>query len=69
MLGHMTEWMWIGMGFMALFWIVAIVFGVWAIRRATSRPSGNALRVLEERFARVEIDQEELIRRREAIGR
>lgn len=68
-MGHMTEWMWIGMGFMALFWIVAIVLGVWASRHARSRPSGKALHILEERFARGEIDQEGFSRRRETMGR
>jgi putative membrane protein len=68
MLGHMSGWMWWGMGAMVLFWVALIAFGVWAVRRFADRPSG-AYRVLEERFARGEIDAEEFEKRRKLIER
>jgi putative membrane protein len=53
--------MWVGG---LLFWGSLIAFGVWAIRRFTDRPRRNeARRVLEDRFARGEIDAEEFGRR------
>jgi putative membrane protein len=60
--------MWLGMVFMVLLWATLIVFGVWAIRRFTDRSSGSAPRILEERFARGEIDAEEFQRQREMLG-
>jgi putative membrane protein len=60
--------MWLGMVFMVLLWATLIVFGVWAIRRFTDRSSGSARRILEERFARGEIDAEEFQRQREMLG-
>ncbi|MGH2556894.1 MAG: SHOCT domain-containing protein [Actinomycetota bacterium] len=59
--GPWIWWMWIGG---LVFWGSLIAFGVWAIRRFTDRPRrSNARRVLEERFARGEIDEEEFRRR------
>ena len=53
--------MWIGG---LLFWGALLGFGVWAIRRFTDRPRAtDARRILEERFARGEIDAEEFERR------
>ena len=54
-------------GFMWLFWILLIVVIVWAVRGLGGGPSGPArgrtdktpLQILEERFARGEIDEEE----------
>ncbi len=58
-----------------LFWIVVIVLIVWAFRRGRwGRPGGphrhrqSAAEVLEHRFARGEIDDEEFRRRRSVLG-
>ncbi len=47
-----------------VFWGAAIAFGVWAVRRSAGRPRSSALRILEERFAKGEIDAEEFERQR-----
>jgi uncharacterized membrane protein len=61
-------WM-IPMGLIGVaFWGALIWFGVWAVRRFTEdRPGTNARRTLEERFARGEIDDEELQQRLRVI--
>jgi putative membrane protein len=55
--------------FMVLFWGAVIALVVWAIRQfRPARPEGDpAMRILEERFARGEIDAEEFTRRRDAL--
>jgi putative membrane protein len=59
-------WMWI-VGL--LFWGSLLAFGVWAVLRFTRRDSGHgARRVLEERFARGEIDAEEFHRRLQVLA-
>ncbi|MGH2653341.1 MAG: SHOCT domain-containing protein [Actinomycetota bacterium] len=59
--------MWI---FPLLFFGVLIAFGVWAVRRFTERgPRSSARQILEERFARGEIDTEEFERRVRALER
>ena len=46
-----------------VFWGTLIWFGVWTVRRFTDRPRrGSGYRTLEERFARGEIDAQELAR-------
>ena len=62
MLG-MSWWMW----FPGLVVLVAlIVFGTWAVNRSAPR-TGGPLRILEERYARGEIDAEEFERRRATL--
>jgi putative membrane protein len=69
---------WVGWFFMAfmmmVFWGLLIVLVVWLVR--TTRPfpgkddgrdRSNALAILEERFARGEIDREEFEQRRAAL--
>ncbi|MGZ4108526.1 MAG: SHOCT domain-containing protein [Actinomycetota bacterium] len=58
--------------FMVLFWGAIIALAVWAVRQF--RPEGTrargadpAMRILEERFARGEIDVDEFTRRRDAL--
>lgn len=66
LVGPWMMWtMWLGG---LLFWGALIAFGVWAVRRFTEgRGSGDARRILSERFARGEIDEEEFARRRRAL--
>ena len=62
-----------GFGFlwMALFWAGVILLVLWAVRQSGGReaePRNRALEILEERFARGEIDIEEFgSRRRELV--
>lgn len=77
MLWH-DQWGW-GLGgyflmllVMVLFWGAVIALVVWGVRqfRPAGGPSGgepNAMRILEERFARGEIDADEFERRREIL--
>lgn len=62
--------MWWGMWILpVLFSGLLIGFGVWAVRRLTDRdPPSHAKRILEERFARGEIDAEEFEARRRLLG-
>ncbi len=61
--------MWLGM---ILFWGGLIWFGVWLIRRSDHAPSSkppahDPRGILEERFARGEIDEEEFERRMKVL--
>jgi putative membrane protein len=65
---------WIGLLFMALFWVGVIALVVWAVRQGGSTTTAaaapnRALDILEERFARGEIDLEEFELRRSALTR
>jgi putative membrane protein len=61
-----------GFGFlwMALFWIGLILVAVWAVRGADERRHDprQALDILEERFARGELDTEEFVARRRELA-
>ncbi len=67
MWGHMNNWGWGGMGWgMLLFWAALIVGIVWLVKAIRSpngpadrRPEKSALDILQERYARGEIDREE----------
>ncbi len=69
--------MWYGAGgwwmfSMLLFWGGLIALIVWAVRAASDRPSrdrdrNRALEILEERYARGEIDHEEFEQRRRIL--
>ncbi len=66
-------WGYGGFGFlwMALFWIGIALLVTWAVRRGDEDRAParrRALDVLEERFARGEIDAEEFEARRRALG-
>lgn len=76
--GYDWSWTWgmgVGMLFMALFWVLVVAGSVWLVLTLTrDRASGgtagegrSALRVLEERLARGEIDVEEFRARKEAL--
>ncbi len=60
-----------GGGFMWLIWIAVILLIVWAVR--DTRPGGGhpkrtPLEILDDRYARGEIDDEEYRRRRATLG-
>lgn len=64
---------WMGLSMM-LFWVGVIAVVIWAVRAANRRsnrdPSDRrALDVLEERYARGEIDDEEFDRRKAKLER
>jgi putative membrane protein len=67
-------WGYGGLGFlwMALFWVGVIALIVWAVRspqETSSRPQRTALEILEERFARGEIDADDFnARHRQLAG-
>jgi putative membrane protein len=73
---HM-DGVWMGPGMWFVMWILPLVFfgiligfGVWAVRRFTERgPRSSARQILEERFARGEIDPEEFETRLRALER
>lgn len=67
-------WGYGGFGFlwMALFWIGVILLVVWTVRRSeepTTRSQRSALEILEERFARGELDADEFTARRQQLVR
>ena len=64
---------WMGLS-MILFWVGVIAVAIWAVRAADRRSNRDpsvrrALDVLEERYARGEIDDEEFERRRATLVR
>ena len=74
--GHMDGFGWgmMGMGWLLMLVVVGLI--VWAVVQATSRsprrdddPTASAQRILAERFARGEIDDEEYRRRSDELGR
>lgn len=66
-------WGYGGLGFlwMALFWAGVILLVVWAIRRPEEHGDSRrrALEILEERYARGEVDAEEFTARRQQLVR
>jgi putative membrane protein len=68
-------WYWHGMGpwgwmMMIAFWTVVILLVIWAIRstaRQGQRDEDSALRILDDRFARGEIDREDYEERRRVL--
>lgn len=73
---HMDGWGWMWLG--GLLWLLVIAGIValvaWLVVRASqsggaaTRSTDQARRILAERFARGEIDEEEYIRRRDLLG-
>lgn len=64
----------LGGGFMWIFWLLLILVLVWAIRAGTSRSDDQARHrtpreLLDERFARGEIEEEEYRKRRSELER
>lgn len=67
-------WGYGGLGFlwMALFWVGVILLVVWAVRRPeddTTVRKPTALEILEERYARGELDADEFTARRQQLVR
>lgn len=65
-------WGYGGIGFlwMALFWVGVILLVAWAVRRpddGRERSHGRALEILEERYARGELDADEFTARRRQL--
>ncbi|NOY57187.1 MAG: hypothetical protein GXP34_14555 [Actinobacteria bacterium] len=64
---------WLGPLWMLLFWVGIVVLIVWAVRSGSSgsgtRPKSRALEILEERYARGEIDHDEFVARRDELSR
>lgn len=66
---------WFGMVFMLLFWVAIIVGAIWLIKwlsergskESTSTSKKRALEILDEKYARGEIDDEEYERRKRKI--
>lgn len=66
------HWSFFGGGFMWLFWILVIVAVAMLIRSLTSDnsnkpPPESALDILEKRYARGELDEDEFERRRSKL--
>jgi putative membrane protein len=66
--GPMMGWMWTW----SLLGLLALLGLVWLVIRLTAHPGGtlpsSARRILDERYARGEIDEEEYRRRRAGLG-
>lgn len=69
-------WGWLGALWMVLFWAGIILLVVWAVKALSSNDSrfgGSAgsrgLEILEERYARGEIDRDEFVSRRDELRR
>lgn len=64
---------WLGGLWMVLFWVGVVLLIVWAVRfvptGGQSQRGSSALEILEERFARGEIDATELAERRRELTR
>lgn len=72
MMWHWGSGAWLGGLWMVLFWVGVVLLIVWAVRAVSAHqsPAGrSALDILEERFARGEIDTAELIERRRELTR
>lgn len=70
----MYEWHGMGGGFMWIFWIVLLVALLWALKVATSGRGSSterhksALEILEERYAKGEIERDEFEQKRKDLG-
>lgn len=70
-------WHWNGMGvwgwtMMVVFWMIVLGVVIWTVRSTTrpaTRDENQALRLLDERYARGEIDQDEYEERRRTLER
>ncbi|WP_055669081.1 SHOCT domain-containing protein [Desnuesiella massiliensis] len=60
-------WMFLSMGFRLLIFVALIVLGVKLFKNYTNKPN-NTLKILDERFAKGEISEEEYIKRRTILS-
>lgn len=64
---------WLGGLWMVLFWVGVVLLIVWAVRNVSAgdrlRGGGSAIEILEERYARGEIDAAEFAERRRELTR
>ncbi|MEO8322884.1 MAG: SHOCT domain-containing protein [Actinomycetota bacterium] len=70
MMGWDSGWGWLGAIWMISFWVAVIALVVWAVSRLSGPRTthGRAEEILEERFARGEIDREEFEERRRELA-
>lgn len=62
---------WLGFMWMALFWVGLILLVAWVVRGPyddDKRPRNRAMDILEERFARGEVDADEFEARRRELA-
>ena len=66
--GHMAGWGWAGMmlGWLLMFTLVVVV--TWSLL-GNNRPGNRAIELLDDRFARGEIDRDDYIERKKELGR
>lgn len=76
--GYGMGWHWLGWLGMAFFWLVLVLLVLAAVKylmgnRRSNAPDGerkpDALAILEERYARREIDREEFLKKRDDLNR
>lgn len=76
--GYGMGWHWLGWLGMAFFWLVLVLLVLAAVKylmgnRRSNAPDGerkpDALVLLEERYARGEIDREEFLKKRDDLNR
>ncbi|OYW35469.1 MAG: electron transporter RnfE [Hydrogenophilales bacterium 12-61-10] len=76
--GYGMGWHWLGWLGMAFFWLVLVLLVLAAVKylignRRSNAPDGerkpDALAILEERYARGEIDREEFLKKRDDLNR
>lgn len=64
-------WMGFGGGFMLVFWVLLVILVVWLVTQGISRDgttkTKSALDILNERYARGEIDQDEYEKKKRDI--
>lgn len=73
MWGYGMGWGWLGMG---LFWLIPVLLILVAVKCLSGscfggdgKKSGNALAILEERYARGEIGREEYLQKKDDLKR
>jgi putative membrane protein len=69
MWGWTGGWQWLGMLSMIVFSLAVVAFAVWAFKQSSGGSSqSRAKKILEERFARGDIDKAEFDSRSQSLG-